>query len=87
MGKPFKNWLRVSLICLSESVRRRLWIVRDPHVDADKDKDREERAAWRDTQKMQEQADVDLAKIQADAEEKSRADDRNTSRNRREKEV
>ena len=34
MGNPFKNWLRVSLICLSESVRRRLWIVRDPHVDA-----------------------------------------------------
>ena len=41
--------------------------------------DREERAAWRDTQKMQAQADLDLAKIRADgelqAEDKKRADE------------
>ena len=37
--------------------------------------DREERAAWRETQKMQAQADVELAKIRAEAEEKKRADE------------
>ena len=39
--------------------------------------DREERAAWRETQKMQAQADVELAKIraEAEAEEKKRADE------------
>ena len=37
--------------------------------------DREERAAWSDTQKMQAQADVELGKIQADAEEKRRTDE------------
>ena len=38
--------------------------------------DREERAAWREAQKMQAQADVELAKIraEAEAEEKKRAD-------------
>ena len=37
--------------------------------------DREERAAWREAQKMQAQADVELAKIRAEAEEKRRADE------------
>ena len=39
--------------------------------------DREERAAWREAQKMQAQADVELAKIraEAEAEEKKRADE------------
>ena len=37
--------------------------------------DREERAAWREAQKMQVQADVELAKIRAEAEEKRRADE------------
>ena len=44
--------------------------------------DREERAAWRDTQKrqagetkMQAQAEVDLAMVRAEAEEKRRADE------------
>ena len=37
--------------------------------------DREERAAWREAQKMQAQADVELAKIRAAAEEKRRADE------------
>ena len=37
--------------------------------------DREERTAWRDTKKMQAQADAKLAKIQADAEEKKRTDE------------
>ena len=37
--------------------------------------DREERAAWRDTQEMQAQADVELAKIRAEAEEKKRVND------------
>ena len=37
--------------------------------------DREERAAWREAQKMQAQPDVELAKIQAEAEEKRRADE------------
>ena len=39
--------------------------------------DREERAAWREAQKMQAQADVELAKIRAEAkaEEKKRADE------------
>ena len=40
--------------------------------------DREERAAWREAQKMQEQADIELVKIRAEADwaakEKSRAD-------------
>ena len=42
--------------------------------------DREERAAWRETQKMQAQADVELAKIraEAEAEEKKRADELQT---------
>ena len=37
--------------------------------------DREERAAWREAQKIQAQADVELAKIRAEAEEKKRADE------------
>ena len=37
--------------------------------------DREERAAWREAQKMQAQTDVELAKIRAEAEEKKRADE------------
>ena len=37
--------------------------------------DREERAAWREAQKMQAQADVELAKIRAEAEGKRRADE------------
>ena len=44
--------------------------------------DREERAAWRDTQKrqaedkkMQAQVEVELAKVQAEAEERRRADE------------
>ena len=39
--------------------------------------DREERAAWRGYQKMQAQADVELAKIreEAEVEEKTRADE------------
>ena len=37
--------------------------------------DREERAVWREAQKMQVQADVELAKIRAEAEEKKRADE------------
>ena len=37
--------------------------------------DREERAAWREAQEMQAQADVELAKIRAEAEEKRRADE------------
>ena len=44
--------------------------------------DREERAAWRDTQKrqaedkkMQAQAEVELARVQAEAEKKRRADE------------
>ena len=32
--------------------------------------DREERAAWSDTQKMQAQADLELAKIRVEVEEK-----------------
>ena len=34
--------------------------------------DREKRAAWRDTQKMQAQADLEFSKIQAEAEEKEK---------------
>ena len=37
--------------------------------------DREERAAWREAQKMQAQEDLELAKIRAEAEEKRRADE------------
>ena len=37
--------------------------------------DREDRAAWREAQKIQAQADVELAKIRAEAEEKRRADE------------
>ena len=36
---------------------------------------REERAAWREEQRMQAQADVELAKVRAEAEEKRRADE------------
>ena len=35
--------------------------------------DREERAAWREAQKMQAQADVELTKVPAVAEKKKRA--------------
>ena len=34
--------------------------------------DRERRVAWRDTQKMQAQADLELAKIRVEAEEKGK---------------
>ena len=37
--------------------------------------DREERAAWREAQKMQAQADIELAKVCAEAEEKRRSDE------------
>ena len=51
--------------------------------------DREERAAWRETQKMQAQADVELAKIraEAEAEEKKRADKLQAEEKRRADEI
>ena len=51
--------------------------------------DREERAAWRETQKMQAQADVELAKIRAkaEAEEKKRADELQAEEKRRADEI
>ena len=51
--------------------------------------DREERAAWRETQKMQAQADVELAKIraEAEAEEKKRADELQAEEKRRADEI
>ena len=51
--------------------------------------DREERAAWRETQKMQAQADVELAKIraEAEAEEKKRADELQAEEKKRADEI
>ena len=51
--------------------------------------DREERAAWRETQKMQARADVELAKIraEAEAEEKKRADELQAEEKRRADEI
>ena len=51
--------------------------------------DREERAAWRETQKMQAQADVELAKIraEAEAEEKKRTDELQAEEKRRADEI
>ena len=51
--------------------------------------DREEKAAWRETQKMQAQADVELAKIraEAEAEEKKRADELQAEEKRRADEI
>ena len=51
--------------------------------------DREERAAWRETQKMQAQADVELAKIraEAEAEEKKIADELQAEEKRRADEI
>ena len=51
--------------------------------------DREERAAWRETQKMQAQADVELAKIraEAEAEEKKRAEELQAEEKRRADEI
>ena len=49
--------------------------------------DREERAAWREAQKMQAQAAVELAKIRAEAEEKKRADELQAEEKKRADEI